>query len=401
MITRARSIAFATALVLTAPPVTAQVVVRGSADRGWIGVSVEIRTTQDDAGALRSTATITDVQAGGPADKAGIRPGDVLLSINGAVSVPRNLRAGDTVRVVIRHEGRQRLVTLTAESRPAEIVDEPTLTVTLRADSMANRMYLAMDSLRARLVTGMRAGDHTVVEIGGLTHLPSPEGTLPEGWTISELRPPFGFYIFRGEQFDSLSRAMDDLNQDIRRLRSQQAARVRELARSLRGDETRIDRNDPELVRLQRSLLDADRRSAELREAMERATLRGAGGAFVGPFSPDADRPAADPAEREVPFRPLDPYLLGQNRAAGAEVVDLRPELAEYFGVQGGVLVVDVPEGTPAALAGIQPGDVLTHVGPTAVLSIQELRRGLAASSSQIPVTVVRKGRQIRLLLPR
>ncbi len=194
---------------------------------------------------------------------------------------------------------------------------------------------------------------------------------------------------------------MDDLNRDIRHLRSQQAARVRDLARSLRGDETRIDRNDPELLRLRQAVLDADRRSAELREAMERAARRQPGAAFVGPFSPGAERPTTDPTERELRFRPLDPYLLGQNRAAGAEVVDLRPELAEYFGVEGGVLVVDVPEGTPAALAGIQPGDVVTRVGPTAVLSIQELRRGLSASSSQIPVTVVRKGRVIQLLLPR
>jgi hypothetical protein len=282
-----------------------------------------------------------------------------------------------------------------------DVVDAPTLTLTFRADSMANRIYLGMDSLRVRLATGVRAGDHGAVEVGGLGRLASPEGATPEGWTLSEVRPPFGFYIFRGEQYDSLSRAMDDLNRDIRRLRSEQAARVRELARSLRGDETRIDRNDPELVRLQRAVLDADRRSAALREAMERAARREAGTAFVGPFSPDAEQPTTDPTEREFRFRPLDPYLLGQNRAAGAEVVDLRPELAEYFGVDGGVLVVDVPPGTPAALAGIQPGDVLTHVGPTAILSIQELRRGLTASSSQIPVTVVRKGRQIRLLLLR
>ncbi len=401
MITYARSLAFVTALALTASPAAAQVVVRASPDRGWIGVSVEIQTTRSDLGGLTSTATITDVSTGGPADKAGIRPGDVLVSVNGASSLPRDLRAGDTVRVVLSHQGRQRLITLTAEPRPVDVVDAPTLTLTFRADSMANRIYLGMDSLRVRLATGVRAGDHGAVEVGGLGRLASPEGATPEGWTLSEVRPPFGFYIFRGEQYDSLSRAMDDLNRDIRRLRSEQAARVRELARSLRGDETRIDRNDPELVRLQRAVLDADRRSAALREAMERAARREAGTAFVGPFSPDAEQPTTDPTEREFRFRPLDPYLLGQNRAAGAEVVDLRPELAEYFGVDGGVLVVDVPPGTPAALAGIQPGDVLTHVGPTAILSIQELRRGLTASSSQIPVTVVRKGRQIRLLLLR
>jgi S1-C subfamily serine protease len=93
--------------------------------------------------------------------------------------------------------------------------------------------------------------------------------------------------------------------------------------------------------------------------------------------------------------------LLGQNRAAGAEVVELGPELAEYFRVEGGVLVVDVPPGTPAAQAGMQPGDVVTHVDGTAVRSIDGLRAGIARGSSDPTLTLVRKGRRIQVLLMR
>ena len=391
--------ALALGAAAAATPATAQVVARVRSDRGWVGVSVTIETTQDGTGP-RTTVTITDVSAGSPADRAGIQTGDVLLSVNGERSFPQDLHAGDTVRVVLRRAGRQRAVTITAAPRPVEVSDVPTLTVTFRDDSMAERMFLAMDSLRARLPSGARAAG--LVRVRDVEPFPTVDEAAPWVWTPSEVRPPFGFYIFRGESHDSLSQAMEELNQEIRGLRAQQADRVRELARSLSGDETRIDRDDPELQRLQLAVVDLDRRASELREAMMSAARRRPGGSWVGPFDPRAE-PAEATArtERDPAFRPLDPYLLGQNRAAGAEVVDLRPELAEYFHVEGGVLVVDVPEGTPAALAGIQPGDVLTHIGRLRVLSIQELRRGLTLTASEIPVTVVRKGREIQLLLLR
>jgi len=396
-----RRLALATALALTATPAAGQVVthvVPEHAERGWVGVSITVQTTQDGAGTQTST-TVTGVSIGSPAYEAGILAGDVLVSVNGSPWLPRDLRPGDTVRMVLRRGGARRVVTLTAAPRPADVDEAPTLTVTLRDDAMADRMFLAMDSVRARLATDVRQGSR-LVEIGDV-RLPGAEVTSLGVWTPSELRPPFAFYLFRGEAHDSLTRAMEELNGDIRRLRSEQAARVRELARDLPGNESRIDRNDPELQRLQLSLVDLDRRASALREAMERAAQRSPGDAYVGAFSGVADRTAADPLEREARFRPLDVYLLGQNRAAGAEVVDLRPELAEYFGVEGGVLVVDVAEGTPAALAGIQPGDVLTHIGRLPVLSIQELRKGLAGTGAEIPVTVVRKGHQIQLLLVR
>ncbi len=339
-------LALIAALAFVSTPAAAQVLTRVAPNRGWVGVSVTIQTTQDESG-VHTSVTITDVSGGSPADRAGIRAGDRLLSVNGQASFPRDLHPGDTVRVVVEREGRQHAVTLAAAPRPVEVIDVPTLTVTFRDDSMADRMYLAMDSVRARLPSGART---RVVAVRDLTPFRSFDETTPEVWTPEEVRPPFGFYIFRGEAHDSLSHAMEELNQDIRRARSQQTERVRELARDLRGDETRIDRHDPELQRLERTVTDLDRRAAELRDAMVRvARRRPAGAAYVGAFSPRTGSAELPPSDREPAFRPLDLYLLGQNRAAGAEVVDLRPELAEYFHVDGGVLVVDVPEGTPAA----------------------------------------------------
>ncbi len=100
-------------------------------------------------------------------------------------------------------------------------------------------------------------------------------------------------------------------------------------------------------------------------------------------------------------YSPLTPYVLGRNRVAGAEIIDVRPELARYFEVDGGVLVVDVPPGTPAAAADLRPGDVIVELGGSAVRSIRDLRLGVARAGNAVPVQVMRHGEQIRLFLPR
>jgi hypothetical protein len=103
----------------------------------------------------------------------------------------------------------------------------------------------------------------------------------------------------------------------------------------------------------------------------------------------------------EEEFSPLTPYVLGRNRVAGAEVVDLRPELAEYFEVAQGVLVVDVAPGTPAAMAGIVPGDVITRLGRVGVRSVEDLRLGVLRADDALAISLVRQGSSVQVLLRR
>jgi serine protease Do len=46
----------------------------------------------------------------------------------------------------------------------------------------------------------------------------------------------------------------------------------------------------------------------------------------------------------------------------GIGIQDLTPQLGEYFGVKGGVLVTSVQADTPAAKAGLKAGDVITSI---------------------------------------
>jgi S1-C subfamily serine protease len=95
----------------------------GDPDRGMIGV---VLTPGKDG--LRVTA----VTPGGPADKAGVRAGDVLTAIDGktlagdddAPDALHDLKIGQAVKLSVRHDGKSREVALKAERREPFVFSE-------------------------------------------------------------------------------------------------------------------------------------------------------------------------------------------------------------------------------------------------------------------------------------
>jgi serine protease DegQ len=101
--------------VSTAKNVMEQIIQTGTVTRGWIGVEAQEITTdiaesfgmQDTNGAL-----IAGVQRGSPADAGGVKPGDILLAVNGkSVKDPQamldliaNLKPGDTIPFKLRRQ---------------------------------------------------------------------------------------------------------------------------------------------------------------------------------------------------------------------------------------------------------------------------------------------------------
>jgi serine protease Do len=88
----------------------------------------------------------------------------------------------------------------------------------------------------------------------------------------------------------------------------------------------------------------------------------------------------------------------------GVTLQTLDSDLAEDLGVPGGTtgaVVADVQEGGPAALAGLQSGDVIIEINSQAVRSDVELVNliGLSQPGTAIPLTVIRDGkrRQIKV----
>ena len=85
----------------------------------------------------------------------------------------------------------------------------------------------------------------------------------------------------------------------------------------------------------------------------------------------------------------------------GVAVRPLTPELAEAAGLkeQKGVVIDSVVEGSPAAKAGVQKGDVIVAVNGQAVAAPQELTRRIVgtAPGTRVEVSLVRKGKALKV----
>jgi Do/DeqQ family serine protease len=113
----------------TAKTVLEQIVRTGTVARGWIGVEMQDVTAATAASFKLSGATgalISGVLRNGPADKAGVKPGDVLLSVEGkpvhqAQSVLNTVSAlppGSNAKLALKRQGQDLELTVTVGKRP-------------------------------------------------------------------------------------------------------------------------------------------------------------------------------------------------------------------------------------------------------------------------------------------
>ena len=90
-------------------------------------------------------------------------------------------------------------------------------------------------------------------------------------------------------------------------------------------------------------------------------------------------------------------------RRLGMQVQDLTPELAALFDVghESGVVVAHVEPGGPAAVAGIQRGDIITKANNAAIKSAADLERLIPAAKTpaQIKLEVMKKGKATSILI--
>ena len=92
--------------------------------------------------------------------------------------------------------------------------------------------------------------------------------------------------------------------------------------------------------------------------------------------------------------------LLTTGRARlGIGAQALTSQLADYFGVEEGVLVTQVEEDSVASTAGLRAGDVITAVDDRDVSDVGELRRRLdrVEPDEEFPLTVTRDGDTLTL----
>ncbi len=176
----------------------------GRVRRGWLGVNIQ-QVTDEIAEALRLPggargALVARSQDEGPAARAGIRSGDVILRFNGAeVREMRNLprivadtRVGAEVPVVIWRDGKEETVTVTLGELPTEQAQAgagpqaPQPAEPVELAGLGLRVAEITDELRQRF--NLRAEQRGVVIVEVAPDSPAAERELRPGDVILEVQ---------------------------------------------------------------------------------------------------------------------------------------------------------------------------------------------------------------------
>lgn len=367
-----------------------------------------------------SAPVVAGVVDDAPAAQAGVEPGDTLVSLDG---------------VALRTEaGRRRLAQL-EEGVPVQLEvgredGRKTLEVTPTARKITAVFEMNGTAWRTPApappsdvhVYRLRSDDGGVAEF----HLaPTPDAATP-----SPATPGGGFVVFGEDDGGNLRVTVGDSDVEVRTLDGQRVE-LAELEQHLRGlkrklagmpdglraIETEIEvratdgpkgeaprqrliiENPPLAHRLQsvhsQTLVEARARIDSVVKQQVELARRGelppgaaAGYSYVVPAK-------APPAVSLFGGRLPDGM---EQRLAGAEFRPLTPDLAEYFAVEEGLLVLRVVPETPAQRLGLRGGDVVTEVGgheSPDMITFRQLVAESQASSRVLEVKWNRKGQEL------
>jgi serine protease Do len=113
-----------------ADTITKQLIGGGKITRGYLGATIQNFTTEmaEAQGMSQKGAIVSDLTPGGPAERAGLRPGDVVVSVNGqpvttSTEMTRKVgqaRAGDNLRLEVYRDGKRQLIDVRSGTRPSE-----------------------------------------------------------------------------------------------------------------------------------------------------------------------------------------------------------------------------------------------------------------------------------------
>ena len=177
----------------------------GKEPTGWLGVRITDQATLDGRGNafFDSYPVVTNVDSGSPAAKAGIIPGDVLVSFNshdmrgGSVELEKWLKVGAPFNLTIKRNDKIRMLTGKLARRPRDW--DQRMMVQLSVDQIFERQAPTLSKVPAEKIAIKRIGDR----------MPTPE-PLP-----TLLTPALGYgsgvYPFGGAELIALNDDLSDV----------------------------------------------------------------------------------------------------------------------------------------------------------------------------------------------
>jgi membrane-associated protease RseP (regulator of RpoE activity) len=366
-------------IAATAAGATAQnVISRVQQPRAWLGFSF-LPVDAGLRGDRRPAIVIVEVVEDSPAERAGLAVDDTVLSINDirvsddfVSSLSSSLEPGDRVRLRIRRDGREREITVEAGRRPVNYgMATPrsnTWSYTISPDSMRGQLRLYLDSARIALDT-MRFPEFRVET--------TPGGGVWMFTDSSRVR------LLPDSAWFGSGRALI-LPRDSYFLRADTMA----FSGALPGVRAFSFRADSLFEHMDSMFMRAMPRGFSLQldtMRMSRSGMQLEGGRIFGLRGDSVFTFETLPGGAGI-------ARFGMTAIAGAELTELNEGLGEYFGADAGVLVVRVPDRTPAARAGLEAGDVIVRANGRDVTSVSELRRAVARSGdAPVRLDIIRR----------
>jgi membrane-associated protease RseP (regulator of RpoE activity) len=305
------------------------------AGSGMLGVA-----TEAVGGSVQQPArqrVVVDVVAGSAAQRAGLAVGDTILRINGLAATEQvmfaPLEEGDTVVLRVRRGGAERDVRVVAGARPQQQRDVFTYTL---PDSVQRQMSV--------IIRGVQDNLDTIARRGMRFERTPGDSAFMFRFGNDSVRV---FSMPRGEMMsDSLRAMFRDMTMEMSRFLNDSVA-------------------------------------FRFRTGPDSAAIRIFGPPGSGAWVQMDTIRFLNPAEAMTGS-----VMMGMRAVAGAELSELNPGLAEYFGVMSGVLVLNAREGTPAANAGIRAGDVIVRANGVTITSVADLRRVIGQAGPRAPVEI-------------
>lgn len=383
-----------------------------SAGEGWLGVGlISFTECLEGPGApedeCRHTLVVGGLVHGGPAERAGLQPGDTLVAVDGsrlsegtADRAFRRLSPGDTVSVLVGRPGGRVRVRAVPGTRPDSLAIVQYHRDGAYVEDRA-RYLLAiprrsvLDSLVAGAVRDPNLRVHTKVSVVPADRVKKIPLRAGPGGLASPSPPAEEIAEVRARARELRRRAVEHAREIREEVRAASRAEQTEARRAAAEEWRRwvAEELQPRLQVIYDSVLAEARHRMDSLQSLYPAAAAAARAAARAADSLSAPSPPPRAARPELPDEPGE-WGMPANRIAGAEVQPLNPQLADFFaGVERGVVVLEVLPGTPADRLGLRPGDVIVEAGGHEVTAVEGLRHALMEHGAATEIRWVRRGR--------